>query len=1086
MDINNRHYPADERVIVYDILEEYRSEIAANEFDLNLQSLSEVGVLEQGEPGFVVVDEAQSCSGKALKDMKGLARHGNDILFIGDPAQSMLSGVSNAPYIKSLFYDEQSKESRVDEVSWLWSHRCPKSVVTAASGLLDARKNIVQDKNATSISSPGTAQSDEHIGGLYFYSKQGAIDNYAATLQGKDADANRVVIVPNAGFIEEAKELFHTPFIVTPQEFLGMGAREVVMYRCFEEDVPDALSSGDKSVSLQEPEKIAVNELFVAMTRAEENLIICEKNKLHKNRGLFDKMGLEDLHKQTIAAKDSGPKKADVKSVSDKAASDKEWEDRIIKMIKSNNFVGAKRICDDRFADNADEMFDILHNRAINPSGKAKASAEKEEKKPDESLKKPDSDEKVGAVSEASSEQSASASVKKKSKKKKSKKKAADSESKESDALPVAEKLSELVTVINNADSDKFSNLIKEIPVQDLIKHRTSVGNLLHAAVISNNKRQVPHDLAEILIDHVAGQESVTEFVKTMWFNQTNDQGKAPVHYAAQLGCDKMIDALGKTGLKIDFDIEDAKGLRPIYLAAKKDDGNVISALQKHGADIDVQNKARKSMIEIAARKGSSEIVRTLKEHGANINVTYEDGSPFIYYAVAEGNLDIVKILVENGADIESGETIDGRPMSSIYPAVLQGHHDIINFLVESGADINTRSSDGHTPIHYAAKNGDEKTVELLISRGADVDLAAIDGSTPLYAAVRNNYDQVVEKLAPVVKDIDAVTESETAFVCAARNDYIKILQLLLDNGANPSYEVVEGVTPLYLAALNGNSKVIDLLVESGCKDDIHRSDGENRSPIYMASCQGHDKTVETLIRHGADVHVVGNEGITPLYVASLHGYDKTVETLLKHGVDANVVDDQGMSPLFIAALNEHQETVKSLLDNGACIHKKYSTSVYDGGVTTAKLSFAEPQGGHKVIESLIPFAANQGENSAVNHIANAIMKKVSQKNKRKNLKETTMLALMDYCEGDQESLLQMMGIKSEDINQSKVVANNPIIRSIANALSGVRKDEKIAQAYWAVDEVMIDKALEVEEPSEGLRLSSAVKMDSVENIHKR
>lgn len=51
------------------------------------------------------------------------------------------------------------------------------------------------------------------------------------------------------------------------------------------------------------------------------------------------------------------------------------------------------------------------------------------------------------------------------------------------------------------------------------------------------------------------------------------------------------------------------------------------------------------------------------------------------------------------------------------------GDRKIIIILLENGADVNQRSSDGRTPVMWAAFRGDLHTMELLIERGADLTL---------------------------------------------------------------------------------------------------------------------------------------------------------------------------------------------------------------------------------------------------------------------------------------------------------------------------------------------------------------------------
>ena len=49
------------------------------------------------------------------------------------------------------------------------------------------------------------------------------------------------------------------------------------------------------------------------------------------------------------------------------------------------------------------------------------------------------------------------------------------------------------------------------------------------------------------------------------------------------------------------------------------------------------------------------------------------------------------------------------------------GNRKLIIILLDNGADVNQRSSDGRTPVMWAAFRGDRLTIELLVERGADL-----------------------------------------------------------------------------------------------------------------------------------------------------------------------------------------------------------------------------------------------------------------------------------------------------------------------------------------------------------------------------
>jgi ankyrin repeat protein len=60
----------------------------------------------------------------------------------------------------------------------------------------------------------------------------------------------------------------------------------------------------------------------------------------------------------------------------------------------------------------------------------------------------------------------------------------------------------------------------------------------------------------------------------------------------------------------------------------------------------------------------------------------------------------------------------------------------VVRYLLEQGADVSCREQNGETPLHEAARNGDEEMIRLLLKWGADVNAQdSAMGSTPLFEA---------------------------------------------------------------------------------------------------------------------------------------------------------------------------------------------------------------------------------------------------------------------------------------------------------------------------------------------------------------
>jgi hypothetical protein len=74
--------------------------------------------------------------------------------------------------------------------------------------------------------------------------------------------------------------------------------------------------------------------------------------------------------------------------------------------------------------------------------------------------------------------------------------------------------------------------------------------------------------------------------------------------------------------------------------------------------------------------------------------------------------------------------------------AAYLGHKSIVAILIKYGGDINLRSSDGRTPLMWAAFRNNVLMAEYLMDNGAQVDIEDNEGWNSLdLAVIKMNYD---------------------------------------------------------------------------------------------------------------------------------------------------------------------------------------------------------------------------------------------------------------------------------------------------------------------------------------------------------
>lgn len=128
------------------------------------------------------------------------------------------------------------------------------------------------------------------------------------------------------------------------------------------------------------------------------------------------------------------------------------------------------------------------------------------------------------------------------------------------------------------------------------------------------------------------------------------------------------------------------------------------------------------------------------------------------------------------------------------------------------------------------------------------IDLHSADGFTPLTLACYFNHFDIVEHLIEMGADtsLRAKNESKVAPLNSAiASGNPRIVELLLDAGADPDIAQQSGITPLHSASHKGDADICEILIKNGAGIMVRSDDG--RTAIDFATEMGHEKIVRIL-----------------------------------------------------------------------------------------------------------------------------------------------------------------------------------------------------------------------------------------------
>ncbi|MCK5270150.1 MAG: ankyrin repeat domain-containing protein [Sedimentisphaerales bacterium] len=269
-------------------------------------------------------------------------------------------------------------------------------------------------------------------------------------------------------------------------------------------------------------------------------------------------------------------------------------------------------------------------------------------------------------------------------------------------------------------------------------------------------------------------------------------------------------------------------------------------------------------------------------------------------------------------------QNFHNRKADSFFDAVKNGNASAVKELATKKNNHVNSYYDGYTPLHIAAKKGQNEITGILISNGANVNMLSKVGSRPIHEAIMNNHPGIALVLlrnGAFYKRGDRSREYQTPMFMAVQKGHDEIVKELLGLGVSVNVKNLELQTPLYVAILSKQLETAAFLIRRNA--DVNAVSIDGMAVIHVAAMAGNLENIKFVLQHGADINQKGKDGILPFHLACTSGNIEIVKYLTDQGAMHITLTDDGMSGLHFASLGEHVELAKLLIAMGLDVNTR-------------------------------------------------------------------------------------------------------------------------------------------------------------------
>lgn len=349
------------------------------------------------------------------------------------------------------------------------------------------------------------------------------------------------------------------------------------------------------------------------------------------------------------------------------------------------------------------------------------------------------------------------------------------------------------------------------------------------------------------------------------------------LHIAAERGNNDLVELLlqeGPKDPKFDIDATDGAGKTALHIAAEKEKPDIIEMLIKNGAEKKARDERGWTPLHYAAIGSDAKLASLLLQEKLSKPAgptRPPGGNSFALIASA-----LKKAVHSPTTSAELLKQRDNTGKTALHRAVMYKRESMVKVLLESKDQVksfaNLEDKKGRTALFLAAEEGTMEIAKALL--GANVDIRAAD----LFVALKNHHTEMAELLVERLRDnkqaIHVLEDNEgrSALHWAAESGEVPIVELVLETvpGEYMQKEIEQpiiaqeqkieriveqyvnrkaknGLTALDMATAQGHLRIVEMLIEHGA-NPLNRGN-DNLAVLDRALFSGEQEVTESILQ---------------------------------------------------------------------------------------------------------------------------------------------------------------------------------------------------------------------------------------------